>query len=998
MNMHTSYPVFESGQVLSSGHLNDLVNYLEEQDRLTRNKLIGIGVACGFAIDYDAPAKHIRLSRGCAVTSAGFLIFDEASTLDRFRPYTVPMPHLEETPPEVLDEARYPFFFGANNQQISLWELLPTDYVPAPGEPVLTTLTDAFLANKVLLLFLESNLESLKNCDINDCSDKGAERNLTLRKLLITKADAQKILDREKEIAGKPVDRSTHPGLGLVELSIEKIHLARYNVTHFQALHQRIVATVSDLWPRLQDALSKSYEAYAYLLRDLYPAGQFPNGPFGAGVDFGNVVYQYSSNQLLIQYLYDVFLDVAQAYNEFLRAAFRMEAECCPNPDRFPRHVLLGEIKPQPIAFLPQSSDWSKFDHLKADTGVGPSTAPAAFRHHFIPSKLDRHHAGLREVQTLHYRLYLLAFRYRVDDLMKADLRITPSRTGDYPLSDKAVPFYYGFKFGDDLHRCWSFAGTTGNRLDQVYSYQFIDPAKHPLANRMERHNFYRVEGIVGKPLGQAMEQLKKLKQELGLSMGIAPVLLDVGARNDVFAAALNREAQVRGSRVMRNLLACRMGEMDLFFLTTMGMLASYLFSVVSLLARLNTTHVAAAPPPAKIPGTQQSRVTMRVAIDRKKSEATLKNIRSEKYVKGTLTDRELLSNDPKQSVGQLYTQIKSSSDNSNLSDRTREFVAKMGSTENIEVVTRKVYLPIALLEQTEDLIETIRAPSIAEFDFDKFDAKYEGFSKAFDAYQAEASLDEKADPALVAANQTLIASYGAIAGSAPQLILANIAKDFRERLDKLFDELTVENYARKNPGMEHRCGVPVGGTLILLCTHKRFLAEVLGSNSELLDGAARELQKKLAPNSPRERKPNTEVKTLLGTIASATTSQDELIVVADFCVPYLCCDADCSEVDFPPSGPAPDPAIVKGTVFGRTVKDGVPSNPAPLKAAAIAVTSLDKGVPIKSDFADGNYAFTAPPGTHRIEVTAKGFPKTSRIITTVAGSNLTEDFVLTAS
>jgi hypothetical protein len=88
----------------------------------------------------------------------------------------------------------------------------------------------------------------------------------------------------------------------------------------------------------------------------------------------------------------------------------------------------------------------------------------------------------------------------------------------------------------------------------------------------------------------------------------------------------------------------------------------------------------------------------------------------------------------------------------------------------------------------------------------------------------------------------------------------------------------------------------------------------------------------------------------------------------------------------------------VKGTVFGRTVKDGVPSNPTPLKAAAIAVTDLDKGVPIKLDSADGNYAFTAPPGTYRIEVTAKGFPKTSRIITTVAGSNLTEDFVLTAS
>ena len=45
--MQTSYPVFESGQVLTSRHLNDLVEYLDEQDRLTRNKLVGIGIVCG---------------------------------------------------------------------------------------------------------------------------------------------------------------------------------------------------------------------------------------------------------------------------------------------------------------------------------------------------------------------------------------------------------------------------------------------------------------------------------------------------------------------------------------------------------------------------------------------------------------------------------------------------------------------------------------------------------------------------------------------------------------------------------------------------------------------------------------------------------------------------------------------------------------------------------------------------------------------------------------
>lgn len=38
------YPVFEANQVLSDLHLNEIVNFLDEQERLTRANLIGIGI------------------------------------------------------------------------------------------------------------------------------------------------------------------------------------------------------------------------------------------------------------------------------------------------------------------------------------------------------------------------------------------------------------------------------------------------------------------------------------------------------------------------------------------------------------------------------------------------------------------------------------------------------------------------------------------------------------------------------------------------------------------------------------------------------------------------------------------------------------------------------------------------------------------------------------------------------------------------------------------
>ena len=42
MGMQTSFPVFDADQVLTNNHLNDLRKYLDEQNRLTRVKLVAV--------------------------------------------------------------------------------------------------------------------------------------------------------------------------------------------------------------------------------------------------------------------------------------------------------------------------------------------------------------------------------------------------------------------------------------------------------------------------------------------------------------------------------------------------------------------------------------------------------------------------------------------------------------------------------------------------------------------------------------------------------------------------------------------------------------------------------------------------------------------------------------------------------------------------------------------------------------------------------------------
>ncbi|MEO1436569.1 MAG: hypothetical protein AAFV80_13605, partial [Bacteroidota bacterium] len=111
-----AYPIFEADQVLTADHLNDFINYLDEQGRLTRNKLLGIGIQCGLQYEYDAFNSTITLHQGVGITSEGFLIVEGADQdpLTCYKPYSDPNE----------DDPYLPFIQGGN--PIELFELEDT--------------------------------------------------------------------------------------------------------------------------------------------------------------------------------------------------------------------------------------------------------------------------------------------------------------------------------------------------------------------------------------------------------------------------------------------------------------------------------------------------------------------------------------------------------------------------------------------------------------------------------------------------------------------------------------------------------------------------------------------------------------------------------------------------------------------------------------------------------------------------------------------------------
>jgi hypothetical protein len=1072
MIIQSSYPVFESGQVLTSAQLNELVDYLEQQERLTRTRLAGIGIVCGLEADYDDARDVLRLSGGCAVTSEGYLIQLGDAELASFRAYTVPVSEREEADEEAEPEEAYPFLF-ANGTQRPLWELLPEGHEPASGEPQPTPLSGAFVADKAVLLFVERRLEPLKSCDINDCSDKGAQLDHTVRTLLVGKQDAEAILELERQIADRPVDRHEHPRHGLSELRIEKLDVAVARVADFPGLLERILEIALDAAPALLAGLKDAFAAYGYLLRDLYPGFTGAGGPFDEPGYFGRAVASLSRDVFAAQYFYDYLRDVADSHNEFLRTAARLEAECCPDPARFPRHVLLGAAPARSVAFTASfrsAADALGLDPLAANTGAGVQERAARYRHHFIPSTLFAD-AGdaLREVRSLHYRTYLLAYRYDTAGIGTAELRVTPSRVARAPLSERAIPFYYRFAAGDDLHRNWSWPRTRAGRLADVYAHALLGDGDHPLRRGGGDYDFFRVEGAVGRPLGSVLRELTAQRRRLGLPFVVQPVYLSVEPTGELSGISLDRLIRTRALLGLRKLLLCRTRELDIVFIVLMKTLFHYIFPILSLLSRERTSVLTAngeAQPPAGeavgggfvfqpgdvnvalgmlggtplttefdvasglgrttttgmtlgggrfggaslggpdlltfVAGTGGAgRVESTPELSLALPALVLEAIDSKAYHVGDLTARFVGAEAPEDAVGLTYLELKKAAAPVDLYAAVLNLVGTR-VRDRAEEMANRLYPTIALLDAAEELVKVISAPSIVEFDHDAFRRRYAAFVTAHEVYANRAAKSGNGS----ATTRAVLENARAVADRAPRAVVDGLVSELTKRLAAAFEELVLERYAQSNPGMEHQAGVPEGGTLILVYGHRRLITEALGKSRDRLDRQLQRLARALLPQARGAARPTGF--TLPERGREGGGALDDYVVLADFCVPYLCCDAECEVTELEPAAPpapagepvAPvgrQPGTFTGTIFGRRMREGELLRPNPIPEPTIAVIDLERNRPVPVVVREGEFSFSSLPGAHMVLIEAEPFEPQRHVLTVEEGVRHEFDIVLHA-
>lgn len=533
-----TYPDFVANQVLTSSHLNDLRGYLDEQTRLTRAHLIGVGIACGLEVEFDAPGT-IHLSRGVGVTTQGYLAVEPDDVrLVSARPYTLP-----------TNPGYGPFVDSAQDPaaQFDMWELFDDDDVP--GAVALPGIGGA-LAEKAVVLFLELDRAEALTCSPVDCDDRGPTVTGTLRRLLVDVTDLDKIIAAGDAVAPPAPDMAQR--LMLPDLRMPRFDVPATGVAASDEVLRAFQETfrANKLAAAVADALTALHRAFHPLLGDAYP--QDPFSSFFGRLGFLDSIPEHPRQVLFLQYYWDFFDDLLAAYDETRWAGVELMCVCCPPEGWFPRHLMAGVLDP------------SRHD-------------PGVYRHRFLRSPaVGDCVARTTRFRALFDRLVRMVADFTAEPPVSG-VRVTPSRWGQAALSDKAIPYYYDPKGRPPLHRFWDPEKTAHGRALHNLGYHAVDhvpapPAfvREPLRFDLEPNNFLRIEGHLGADVREVLRSLLELKQSHRLPFEVVALRagsFDEDAPMDIDEGDCRFEDLVTLYRVLQAELECLLaGQLRYFY------------------------------------------------------------------------------------------------------------------------------------------------------------------------------------------------------------------------------------------------------------------------------------------------------------------------------------------------------------------------------------------------------------------------------------------------
>ena len=776
------YPVFQANQVLTSRSLNDAFDYLDEQTRLTRANLIGIGIVCGLEIKLDLSAgTAIALSRGCGVTSEGYLILEpEDVPLVAYRPYTLP------------DDIDYPPFKDGNTPY-TMWELFPQ------GEPN-TTLIDTpggFLDDKAVVLFLELKKEGLRNCSPNNCDDKGAAVTVTVRRLLIKTADLDKIIAATNKLGSGLTSGDLASALS-TRLNLPDLAELRFDVLNSGPSSSDDVYAgflnvfrVAKLSKTTSGALKAAYAAFQPLLQGKYPSDPFGNfdGLFG----FLDTAPANVAQVRFLQYYFDLFEDLLRAYDEFRWKGVDLICACGPQDGLFPRHLMLGLLHPE------------------------KSGQPGQYREPFRPSPAVGCCAGDTKILLqLFTRLVEMVTRFtnapglpkfnakaRIDP----QIRVTPSVLGDGPIAKQAIPYYYRQNGAPPLFQLWNGEKTRRNRANQNLSYRYDEykPAapvfvSDPLRYDLERYNFLRIEGHLGKNYQQVLSTLLLLKSQYRLPIDI--VALRTGGYDESQPVDLSKEsAHFQDLAVLYDTLR---------------------EELLSSLAEGAMDFYDVPVPDNKLPGG-----TPKLPLLKK----YFPNYRYPAGSVGAVYEERLASYQVIPYIDIDQTLI---SDPAFVGQVLRVYCVLFGGVNDLRADRRAHVVSIFYFSKLSEILPaTLDALAYADFE-----NRYQDLLALVRYFRNEITANVPADLKTFVPEAELIDQFDEVLFNCKLDPVKAVHDEYVRRVGELKKRQFLSNFLLKHPGIQHKAGVPLGGTFLIVY-HGEPAPPLKGNDRILVNAAA---------------------------------------------------------------------------------------------------------------------------------------------------------------
>jgi len=534
------YPYFRKGQVLKNTDLNNLVEYLDDQNRITRVLTAGTGIFTGLeydilsekpngAQDDNYPYPRVVVEQGFGFSSDGYIIEmdNDVYHYPYFRKITLsPSKFANLNIADVSCEAieLLPGDFSEDKTELSgLFEKENID-----GQMVYP-----YVGNYCLILWVSIDEEDRPFC-INACEESGADLLYQIKPLLIKKSDLEALIDKNsntssfnntavtpKFITIPQFGYTTNNDAGVPIVNPSLVTDFDKFIGNYREIIQKVLNSSDDIVAAFNWAYQRMVElgleqnqgnnVFSYLKSNIENVlNKFQNP----------ILQPDGSEDIEIQYLYLYLHDLKRAYEEFIATYCSVNQSIVPDRKRHPRHVGLGGVAVEETRLTVVGSDCRTLFQSSWLNGNGNS----------LIKEIKLLYKRMVELSTLknsdpNGRLLLPLLREHDPNIQH--IRVTPGAGNTLPLSKQSIPFYYDSAVRD----CWSAKETNCFEM-KLFGYRLSNtsekfPSDTPLLSQDPDFNFFRIEGHVGKKTKETVDTLKTWKEYYNLPFDIKSVFLD---------------------------------------------------------------------------------------------------------------------------------------------------------------------------------------------------------------------------------------------------------------------------------------------------------------------------------------------------------------------------------------------------------------------------------------------------------------------------------------